>query len=279
MLKIGQLNTLKVVKEVDFGFYLDGLDYGEILLPTRYVPEGLKPDDSLEVFIYFDSEDRIIATTEKPLAMVGEFALLKAVSVTRYGAFLNWGLMKDLFVPYREQKEEGLEVDKNYAVYVYFDKESKRIAASTKLDKFLSNDTSEFEANQEVKAFVVGLTDLGYKAIVNNSTWGLIYKNEVFKNIQRGKTYTAYIKQVRPDSKLDLTLSKIGYGKIEDFSSTLLNYIQKNGGSINLTDKSPADKIYSTFQVSKRVFKMAVGKLYKSKKITITKDSISLTDS
>jgi predicted RNA-binding protein (virulence factor B family) len=275
MVELGKYNKLKVVKKLDFGVYLDGGEQGEILLPLRYVPEDCEVDDEVEVFIYFDSEDRIIATTEKPLAQVEEFAYLRVVSVNTIGAFLDWGLMKDLLVPFREQKQK-MEEDKFYLVFVYLDKDSNRIVASAKLDQFLDNTPPDYSIGQEVDLIVASQTDLGFNAIVNNTHWGMLYKNEVFKPLSKGMKLKGYIKKVREDDKIDLSLNRLGYGKIDDISAKLLKKIKDNGGRLDLTDKSDPELIYLKLNMSKKVFKMAVGALYKERLITITPQGLIL---
>jgi len=276
MFQIGKLNTLKIVKEVDFGLYLDGGDdYDEILLPKRYVPEKYEIGADLEVFIYRDSEDRIIATTETPNAMVGDFALMEVVSVNKFGAFLDWGLQKDLLVPFREQKKD-MEKGNSYVVYVYLDSETQRIAASSKLDKFLDNIPADYEPNQEVDLFVANKTDIGYKAIINNLHWGMLYENEVFKPLDRGQKIKAYIKKVREDEKIDLYLHKSGYDKVEELTEKILKTLKDEGGFLEINDKTPSAIIYEVFGESKKTFKKAVGALYKKRLIDITKQGIKL---
>ncbi len=276
MVKIGKYNNLRIVKEVDFGLYLDGgEEYGEILLPIRYVSPTFKVDDVIEVFIYFDSEDRIIATTEMPITTVGEFALLKVLSVNKIGVFLDWGLPKDVLVPFREQKKT-MEVGKYYFVYLYVDDKTNRIVASSKLDKFLSKDIAEYEENEEVDIFVTNKTDIGYKAIVNNTYWGLLFNNEVFKPLDRGLRTKAYIKQIRDDGKIDISLEKPGFEKIEGLAKEILNSINANNGFISINDKSSPQEIYQMFGISKKNFKKAVGTLYKLRKIKIEKNGIRL---
>ncbi len=275
MAEIGKYNKLKVLKELDFGIYLDGEQLGEILMPRRYVPANCKPDDIIDAFIYLDSEDRLITTTEKPFAMVGEFALLRVVSVNSVGAFLDWGLSKDLLVPFREQTltmEEG----KSYVVYVYFDDESQRIVASAKLDKYLDNLPPNYGVGQEVNLLISGQTDIGYKAIINNLHWGVLYKNEVFQSLTKGQQIKGYIKKIRDDEKIDLSINKIGYDKIEDISNKILDELRKHNGFIDVTDKSAAETISKLFGVSKKSYKMAVGALYKSKQISIEPNGIKL---
>ncbi|MCF2581147.1 CvfB family protein [Bacteroides caecigallinarum] len=267
-IKLGEYNLLEVVKEVDFGVYLDGSEDGEILLPTRYVPQGCKPGDVLNVFIYLDMDERLIATTLQPYVKVGEFACLEVAWVNQYGAFLDWGLMKDLFVPFREQKMKMLKGN-SYVVHVHLDEDSYRIVASAKVEKYLSKDMPEYNAGDEVEVLVWQKTDLGFKVIVDNKFGGMIFKNEIFTNVRTGMKMTAYIKQVRPDGKIDLELQKGGVKKVEDFADTLLEYIRSNGGSTPLNDKTEADVIYSTFGVSKKTFKKAVGDLYKKRLIVL----------
>ena len=275
-INLGKFNTLRVVKEVDFGMYLDGGMEGEILLPKRYVPKDCKPGDELRVFIYLDQEERLIATTQTPLAQVGEFACLEVAWVNQYGAFLNWGLMKDLFVPFREQKAR-MEVGRKYIVHVHLDEESYRIAASAKVEHYLSQEKPAYEPGQEVDALIWQKTDLGYKVIIDNRYAGLLYESEIFQQLYMGMKVKAYIKQVREDGKIDLTLQKLRQAKVEDFSSTLLEYIRRNGGRTHLNDKSPADEIYALFGVSKKTFKKAVGDLYKKRLVTLQEDGIRLT--
>ena len=267
-IKLGEYNLLEVVKEVDFGVYLDGGDDGEILLPTRYVPRDCKPGDVLNVFIYLDMDERLIATTLQPYVKVGEFACLEVAWVNQYGAFLDWGLMKDLFVPFREQNMKMIKGN-SYVVHVHLDEDSYRIVASAKIEKFLSKDMPEYNPGDEVEVLIWQKTDLGFKVIVDNKFGGMIFKNEIFTDVRTGMKMHAYIKQVRPDGKIDLELQKGGVKKVEDFSDTLLEYIRSNGGSTPLNDKTDADVIYSTFGVSKKTFKKAVGDLYKKRLIVL----------
>ncbi|MDA3780154.1 MAG: S1-like domain-containing RNA-binding protein [Bacteroidales bacterium] len=275
MAELGKINKLQVVREVDFGFYLDGGNEGEILFPKKYVPENCAIDDFVDVFVYLDSEDRPVATTEEPYAVVGDFALLKAVAVNPVGGFLDWGVLKDLLVPYSEQKirfEEG----KSYLVKIYIDEESNRIVASSEIEKFLDAEASDFEEGQEVDIIIVNKTDLGYKAIINNSYLGLVYKNEVFQNLERGKHYKGYIKNIRTDGKIDLSMQKSGYEQIDDFSKKIIQTLNDNDGFVALTDKSSPEDIYEKFGVSKKVFKKSVGALYKKRLITIESDGIKI---
>lgn len=261
-IELGKFNTLTVVKEVDFGMYLDGGEEGEILLPSRYVPEDCQPGDELNVFIYLDNEERLVATTLTPLVQVGEFACLEVAWVNQYGAFLNWGLMKDLFVPFSEQKMK-MQVGNKYVIHAHLDEESYRIVASAKVDRYLSKEQASYEPGQEVDILIWQKTDLGFKAIIENKYSGLLYESEIFQPLRTGMTLKAYVKQVREDGKIDLILQKPGQDKVLDFSETLLEYIRQQGGRTALNDKSPAEEIYDTFGVSKKTFKKAVGDLYK----------------
>lgn len=275
MTEIGKLNILNVVKELDFGIYLDGKQLGEILMPRRYVPAGTKPGDDLEVFIYLDSEDRFIATTEKPFAMVGDFALLDVVGVNSIGAFLNWGLPKDLLVPFREQKQK-LEVGNSYVVFVYLDMETNRIVASAKPEKFLDRSPSNFEEGEEVELLILNKTDLGYKAMINKTHTGVLYKNEVFQPLEKGQQLKGYVRKVRPDGKVDLILHKPGYEKVDDISKQILDKLKEKNGFIMLNDKSSAESIYDMFRVSKKTYKKAIGALYRERIITIEENGIRL---
>lgn len=274
-IELGKFNVLEVVKTVDFGVYLDGGEEGEILLPTRYVPEECNIGDFLNVFLYLDNEERLIATTLTPLVQVGEFACLEVSWINQFGAFLNWGLMKDLFVPFREQKMK-MQVGKKYVIHAHIDEDSYRIVASAKVDKYLSKELPAYQPNDEVSILIWQKTDLGFKAIVENKFSGLLYDSEIFQHLQTGMQLKAFVKQVREDGKIDLMLQKPGFEKIDDFSDKLLSYIKENGGSVQLNDKSPAEEIYDTFQVSKKTFKKAVGDLYKKRLIVLEDNGIRL---
>lgn len=274
-IKLGKYNQLEVVKEVDFGVYLNGDEDGEILLPKRYVPEGTKPGDILNVFIYLDMEERLVATTLQPYVQVGEFACLEVAWINQFGAFLNWGLMKDLFVPFREQKMK-MQKGKRYVVYVHLDEESYRIVASAKIEHFLSTEKPDYQPGQEVEVLVWQRTELGYKVIVENKFSGMLYHNEIFQPLEVGMRLPAFIKQVRPDGKIDLVLQKAGARKVDDFSEVLWQYIKDNDGFTPLNDKTDAEVIYHTFGVSKKTFKKAVGDLYKKRRIVLKEDGIHL---
>jgi uncharacterized protein len=275
MAEIGKYCTLRVAKEVDFGVYLEDDIYGEILLPKRYVPENCQVDDELEVFIYLDSEERIIATTEKPFAQAAEFAYLEVVSLSSIGAFLDWGLSKDLLLPYREQKIEVDEGDKVF-VYVYLDVESKRMVASAKIEKHIDNLPVYYKPGDEVDAIIWSETDLGYKVIIENLYSGILYKNEVFQTLEPGQKLMVYIKKVRDDEKIDLSIHKPGYEKVDDFAQQILLYLKNNSGSMPYNDKSSANEIASTFGISKKAFKQAIGQLYKNKLVSISDDGVRL---
>lgn len=275
MAQIGKINELKVVKLVDFGIYLDGEEHGEILMPKRYVPENCQPGDTVTGFVYLDSEDRIIVTTEKPYAMVDEFALLRVKSVNSIGAFLDWGLMKDLLVPFREQTVK-MEEDRSYLVYVYLDFETKRIVASAKLDQFLDIKPVTFEKGDMVDLIIASQTEIGYKAIINKTWWGILYKNEVFQPLEKGQHLKGYINKVREDEKIDLILQKPHYSKVTDISTLIIDKLKVNDGFLKITDKSSPEKIYDIFGISKKAYKMAVGSLYKSKIVRLEEDGIRL---
>ena len=275
MTEIGKINNLQIVKILDFGAYLDGDEKGEILLPIRQVPDEVDVDDFLDVFIYNDSEDRIIATTEKPFAMLGDFALLKVVAVNQVGAFLDWGLVKDLLVPFREQKVK-MEVGRSYIVHIYLDDETDRLVASAKLDRFLDDTVPEYETNQEVDLLIQSKTDLGYKAIINNSHWGVLYNNEIFQDLNIGQKIKGYIKKIREDDKIDLYLNKSGYNQIDSISQNILKKLEENDNFLPLNDKSAPDDIYATLAISKKQFKKAIGNLYRNHLITIEKEGIKL---
>ena len=272
---LGKYNQLEVVKFVDFGLYLNGGDDGEILLPKRYIPEGTKVGDLLNVFLYLDNEERLVATTQTPLIQVGEFGYLEVSWVNQYGAFLNWGLMKDLFVPFREQKMRMVQ-GKSYIVYCYQDEESFRLMASAKVDKFLSKERPPYEAGEQVNILIWQKTELGFKAIVENKYAALLYDSEIFQPLHTGMQLKAFVKQVREDGKIDLILQKAGPRKVDDFAETLLKYIREHNSFTSFNDKSDAEEIYQTFGVSKKTFKKAVGELYKMRLIILQPDGISL---
>lgn len=276
-IKLGDYNRLTIVKEVDFGIYLDGGDEGEILLPKRYVPENCKPGDELEVFLYLDQDERLIATTQHPLAKVGEFACLEVAWVNQYGAFLNWGLMKDLFCPFHEQKQR-MEIGNRYVVAVFIDEESYRIAASAKVEHFFATDFPPYQPGEKVDLLVWQTTDLGFKVIIDNAYPGLVYRSQVFKSIRIGDCLQGYIMGVRPDGKIDVSLQPHGRQQTTDFAEMLLQYLKDHDGFCELGDKSDAQDIKHRFEVSKKVYKKAIGDLYRRRLITLEDAGIRLVE-
>lgn len=272
---LGDYNNLKIVKRVSFGLYLDGDEDGEILLPAKYVPDGYDIGDIIKVFVYLDNEERLVATTEEPLAKVGDFALLRVAWTNDYGAFLDWGLLKDLFVPFSEQ--EGKMVKGNsYLVYVTIDRKSYRIYASARLDKFLSRTKPPYETDEEVDIIVWRRTDLGWKVIVNGNHSGLVFANEVFRDLKTGDRLKGYVKRVRTDGKIDIALQRHGVAGDDDSSMRLLSAIEAQRGFLPLNDNSSPDEIYSMLGMSKKAFKRAAGKLYKQRLIVIDDDGLRL---
>ena len=275
MVEIGKINNLQVVKSLEHGIYLDGKELGEILMPSRYVPENCEVGNSLDVFIYLDSADLLIATTETPYVMVDECAYLKVVDVNPAGAFLDWGLPKDLLVPYGEQISP-LKIGQSYTVLAYLDENTNRIAATQKLDSHLSEEAQYFKPEQAVDLLIFGKTELGYKAVINNTHIGLIYKNEVFQTLSHGEKLKGFIKTIREDRKIDLCLQLSGKDARDDLNTRILNHLRKNDGESTLTDKSSPDDIYQCFAVSKKNYKKAIGMLYKKRLIRIEEDKITL---
>ena len=277
MALIGRYNSLQVVKQTDFGLYLDGGADGEILLPNRYIPKGESSEigDWLNVFVYLDSEDRLIATTEKPKAQVGGFASLKVAEINKVGLFLDWGLPKDLLLPHSEEKRP-LQVGDYCVVHVYLDKRSKRITATARLDRYLDNTPPRYKVGDAVDLLVVEKTDMGFKAIINNQHWGLIHKNEVFKFLRNGMQEKGYIKELRADGKISLSLQPVGQEATDSLGEQILARLREQGGSLALSDKSPPEAITQAFGVSKGNFKKAIGGLFKQGLITIHDDRIEL---
>jgi predicted RNA-binding protein (virulence factor B family) len=275
MISIGKTYKLEVVKTVEFGFYLDAENLGEVLLPGKYAPDDLSVGDSIEVFIYLDSEDRPVATTQKPRAQVGEFAYLRVVDSTRIGAFLDIGLEKDVLVPFAEQ-HRPMDVGQFYLVYLYLDKVHGRITASSKIDKFLDDEKPHnFKPQQAVDLIIANSTDLGYKAIVNHSHWGVLYKNDVHQRLSFGQHIKGYIKYIRPDGKIDLSLQG-GQETRDKYATIIVNYLKKQDGFAPVHDKSDPELISRLFGMSKAAFKKAIGGLYKQRVIDIEKDGIRL---
>ena len=274
-IRLGDYNRMTVVKKVDFGMYLDGGVEGEILLPSRYVPEGCRIGDELDVFVYLDQDERPVATTLNPLAKVGDFACLEVAWVNEYGAFLDWGLMKDLFCPFREQKKR-MERGQRYIVHVGIDEDSYRMMASAKVERYLSHERPDYSHGAEVDLLVWKKTELGFKVIVDNQYGGLVYDSQVFRPLCTGDRLKGYVDKVRPDGKLDITIQRTGRQATEDFADVLLQYLHDNDGRCDLGDKSPSELISDRFKVSKKTFKKAIGDLYKRRLITIGDDGITL---
>lgn len=286
-LKLGDFNKLKVVKEAKrpnphafgneetFGIFLDGGREGDILMPKKYVPEGTKVGDEIVCFLYLDQDERLIATTETPIAKAGEFGYLECSWVNEYGAFLNWGVMKDIFCPFREQKKK-MEIGNKYIVHLHMDENSYRMVASAKVEHYFSQEQPRYRHGQPVEIMVWQKTDLGFKVIIDNKFPGLVYEGQIFKYITTGDKMTAYIDNVRPDGKIDVTLQPTGRKLTADFADTLLAYLHDNNGMCHLGDKSDAEDIKRTFQVSKKTFKKAVGDLYKRRLITISPEGLKL---
>ena len=274
-IRLGDHKRMTVVKTVEFGDYLDCGEECEVLLPARYVPDGCRGGAGLEVFVYLDHEGRLGATTGTPIAKVGAFACLEVSWVNEYGAFLNWGLMKDLFCPFREQKMK-MEKGKRYIVHVHIDHESHRIVASAKVERYFDPSFPPYRYGDEVSLLVWQKTDLGFKVIVDNRYAGLVYSNQIFREIRTGDRMKGYIEAVREDGKIDVMLQPTGWRMTKETADVLLDYLETHQGVCRLTDKSPAEDIYQAFQVSKKSYKKAVGDLYKRRLITIEEDCIRL---
>lgn len=274
MVKVGEYNVLKVLRPVEFGVYLDDGKDG-ILLPARFVPSGTKTGDALKVFIYHDSEDRIIATTQEPKAVLGEIAKLRVISTTEQGAFLDWGLMKDLFVPKSKQITRMIP-NGEYLVKVYLDEQTGRLAATEKLEPFLSNEQLSVKELESVDLIVYRRTDIGYVVIINNRHTGVLHFNEIYRNITAGDTFKGFVKKIYPNNKIDVAAGKPGYGRVEDETEKVKRLLQENGGYLPFYDKSDPDAIYDFFGMSKKTFKMAVGNLYKQRVIALEKTGIRL---
>lgn len=268
-MKIGQYNNLIINRFVDFGAYLIDDEGNEVLLPKRYLTGDEELDDKIEVFVYHDSENRPVATTEHPFATVGQFCLLRVKAVNAIGAFLDWGLAaKDLLVPFREQRVR-MQAGRSYIVYIYLDPTSQRIVASAKLDKFLNNSRPDFYHRQKVDVLIVQQQEIGYRVIVDGKHWGMIYNNELYQPVNIGEHHTGFIKQVRDDDKIDVTLAKIEKMRIDDVASDILRYMQENNGVMHLGDKSSPEEIQRTFNCSKKDFKKALGLLYRQHKVAL----------
>lgn len=275
MLQIGRIQTLRVIGKQAYGVHLDGGEAGDILLRNKYVPVKCQPGDELEVFVYVDRESHLLATTQKPHATVGQFAGLRVVATTSSGAFLDWGLDSDLFVPKGEQ-QDNMKEGESYVVFVFLSERTNRIIASSKLAKFLNPQPPSYKEGEEVLLLVYEKTAMGYGAVVNQSHVGMIYKNEVFQKLSIGQQLKGYIKKIREDRKIDLSLQQSGYQRVDEVSQTILNSIKKQGGRVAVTDKSSPDEIYALFGVSKKVFKKAIGGLYKKRLVVLDSNGIKL---
>jgi len=277
MINIGKINKLTVVKQQGADVYLaDSISGKKVLLADSRLPANCQVGDTLDVFVYVDSDGHLAATAKKSLAEVGDVAWLKVVSLNYVGAFLDWGLPKDLLVPFSEQYHE-MEVGRSYLVKVFLD-DQNRVAATTKIDKMLSDESVDFEVGQKVSLIIADRTDLGVKAIIDNSHWGMLYENELFRPVRKGQKMEGYIKQIREDRKIDLSLHQPGYGKVVSLTDSIIAKLKANNGLLMLSDKSPPEAIYDAFGVSKKVFKQAIGALYKQQLITIDKNGIKLVD-
>jgi len=277
MAEVGKFNKLQVVKEVDFGVYLDGGELDTILLPQRYVPEGCEIGDWVEVFLYFDSEDLLIATTETPKVEVGRCEMLKVIDINNAGAFMDWGLPKDLLVPYSEQ-HKPMEVGYSYVVYVFHDQDSDRIAASTRLQDHLAEESVWIKPRQSVDLLIAGRTDLGYKAVINDQYLGLIFRDDAFRPLKIGERLPGFVKNIRADGKIDLLISQGTLQGDHDLGEQIIEKLRASGGISSLTDKSDPDEIYRQFKVSKKKYKQALGTLYKSRRITLAPNQIKLAE-
>jgi uncharacterized protein len=279
MIHIGRTNRMRVTRGVDFGVFLDGGDLGEILLPKRYVAAGCKPGDWVHVFVYADSEDRRVATTEKPFVQVGEAAYLKVRQQNQVGTFMDWGLGKDLLVPFNEQAWP-MHPGRSSVVYCYLDPQTRRIAATTRFNRHLKEDgRGDFEAGQQVRLLIATRTPLGYKAIVDNTHLGLIYKSDVFRELRFGQQLKGYIKALREeDGRIDLSLQASADQVRDELEGKILDYLRAHGGVSTITDRSPPPLIYANFQASKATYKRALGRLYKKRLVTLDKTRITLVD-
>jgi len=276
MIRLGDWNDLRIVRFTDHGAYLDGGEVGEILMPRRYVEAAMRPDDVVTVFVYLDQSDLLVGTTETPLARVGDFAFLRVAWVNEYGAFLDWGLMKDLFVPFREQKVT-MEKDHSYLVHVHIDEETRRIVGSAKVERYLRPvGLGTYHRGSEVQLLLWHKTPLGFKVIVDNAYAGLIYDEQIYASVRSGEMHTGYVVEVRPDGKLDVSLQRIGKGRFRDFADRLRDELRAAGGELPFTDRSTADEIAARFGVSKKTFKRAVGTLYRQREIVLSDEKIAL---
>jgi predicted RNA-binding protein (virulence factor B family) len=276
MIEVGNYNVMKVLRAVDFGVYLDDGTEG-ILLPKRFMPEDIKVGDEIKVFVYHDSEGRLLATTQESKGVVGDIVKLKAVTVTNQGAFLDWGLMKDIFVP-KSKQLSGMREGAEYLVKIYIDEQTGRVAATEKIEPFLSNEQLTVKEKDIADLVVYRRTDIGYVVIINNKHTGVLHFNEIYQNIEVGDKMKGFIKTIRPENKIDVVVGKPGYNRVEDEVSKILRLLQENNGYLPYHDKSDPEEIYSFFGMSKKAFKMATGSLYKQQKIVFTKTGIKLIE-
>jgi uncharacterized protein len=276
MIDLGKRNRLALVRQASPGVYLDGGEYGEILLPARYVPASARPGDKVDVFIYFDSEDRLVATTEHPLAVVGDFASLRVVAVNRnVGTFLDWGLPKDLLLPFREQTKP-LRAGEQVVVAVYIDPRSERIAASMRLQRHVSRRPPIYTRNDAVSLMIAAESELGYTAVVENAHLGLLYRDAVPRPLKIGETVKGYVQAVHPGGKIDLSLDQAGYKRVAPLKDQILQFLKHNGGRVSFDDSTDPELIRERFGVSKKAFKQALGALYKARQITFTNPGVAL---
>ncbi len=271
---IGRQQRLTVIREKDFGMYLDAHQFGDVLLPKRYVPAGTKVGDELEVFIYLDSEDELIATTLEPKAQVGEFAALTCVANNRVGAFFDWGLPKDLLVPFSQQKNT-IEEGETHLMFIYLDQNTNRLVGTTRVDALLNREEPPYRAGEKVQAIIGDKTNIGFKCVVDNRFWGVLFFEDAFRQLRKGEKVTAFIKRVRDDGKIDISLQEVGYKKVTGILGDILQYLDDHNGEMPITDKSSPEAIYAVFKVSKATFKKALGALYKDKKISLTKEKVT----
>ncbi len=276
MINIGQINRLKITQQADFGVFLDAGDYGSVLLPNKFVPTDIQVGDDIDVMLYFDSDNQLSATTETPIAQLGQWGMMHVVGVNNVGAFVDWGIdKKDLLIPFSNQRVP-LAVGQNILVFVYSDKASGRIVGTTKFNKLLDKTPANYTKNQQVELLVAERSDLGFKAIINGEHWGMIFKSDIFGKLFVGKRLKGYIKEIREDGRINLSLQKVGVAKMDDLSEKVLQVLANKGGFLPLSDKSSPEAIFSVFRTSKGTFKKTIGGLYKQGRIRIEKEGIYL---
>jgi len=275
MLQLGEINELTIIRITDHGWFLEDEDENEVLLPNKFCTEEMKPDDKIKVFIFKDSEDRVTATTQEPMIRLNEFACLKVKDVNKYGAFMEWGLDKDLMVPFSEQHSK-MNVDEEHVVRLVHDEKTDRLFATARLNKYLEFDHLTVKPNEEVEILILEETDIGFKAIIEDAHLGLIYKSDVFQPLKKGDQMKAWIKLIREDGKIDLNLQKFGYGNIEPSAQKVVDVLKKNDGFLPLHDKSNPQEIVDLLKMSKKTFKKSIGSLYKQKLIKLENNGIRL---